>query len=188
MFTGSLNELKKRYDARNRVNKMIVVVGGPSGCGKSTVGSALASALHAPYVEGDALHPKANILKMESGHPLTDEDRWGWLTKVAEHAEEQALKSPSGVAVVSCSSLKKIYRDHIRKSAPKETVAFVFIVVDRDALIGRVAHRQHHFMKANMVDSQLAIMEVPQVGEKGCLVYHNDVNIADCAAKLKKLH
>lgn len=166
---------------------MIIVVGGPSGCGKSTVGSQISSELHCPYVEGDSLHPKSNIIKMETGHPLTDEDRWGWLTKVADHAQEQALKSPTGLCVVSCSSLKKKYRDYLRKEASKETVAFVFIVVDEAELKRRVSHRQHHFMKVDMVNSQLSIMEVPTVGEKGCLVYHNNVNIQDCARKLKQL-
>lgn len=166
---------------------MIVVVGGPSGCGKSTVGSSLAEALNAPYVEGDALHPKENIHKMETGHPLTDEDRWGWLAKIAHHSQEEALKSKSGICVVSCSSLKKVYRDRIREEAPEETVCFVFITVDLEELKRRVSHRQHHFMKVDMVNSQIAIMEVPQTNESKCLVYHNDVDIKDCVSKIKKL-
>lgn len=167
--------------------KTLVVVGGPAGCGKSTVGNLLAEEFHSSFVEGDSLHPKENVEKMSAGHPLTDDDRWGWLEKVAREGAKYAEESKTNVSVAACSSLKKVYRDLIRKTVPEVTVVFVMIPVEEKELLRRVSQRKNHFMKASMVQSQLDIMEVPKDDEPNCLVYWNDVDIDECCAKIRKI-
>ncbi|MEL6752018.1 MAG: gluconokinase, GntK/IdnK-type, partial [Pseudomonadota bacterium] len=98
----------------------LTVVMGVTSCGKSTVGAALASAVGGTYIEGDDLHPQANIDKMSSGTPLTDDDRWPWLRTLG-----RTMGAESGVVVASCSSLKRAYRDCISESA-EEPVMFVY--------------------------------------------------------------
>jgi gluconokinase len=137
---------------------MKLVVMGVSGCGKSSLGRALAESLGIPFVEGDALHPPANVEKMRSGTPLTDEDRWPWLTRVA-----QSLASHHS-AVVSCSSLKRSYRDHIRAHAQGD-VRFIHLAGSRDLLAQRMAARPGHYMPLSLLDSQLATLEAPGVDE-----------------------
>ena len=138
-----------------------VVVMGVCGSGKSTVGRALASALGATFVEGDTLHPVANVRTMASGTPLTDADRLGWLHAVAERlADEQAF--PSGV-VVSCSALKLSYRNLLRAVAPG--VRFVYLEGGAAALDERLQLRGVHFMPASLLQSQLDTLEAPQTGE-----------------------
>lgn len=131
---------------------MRIVVMGVSGCGKSSFGQALASRLGLAYFEGDALHSAANVRKMRSGTPLTDEDRWPWLDRVAE-----TLKHP---AVVSCSALKRAYRHRIRQGAGGR-VAFVHLAGDRALIAERMAARSGHYMPASLLDSQFAALESP---------------------------
>lgn len=139
---------------------------GVSGSGKSTVGEKLAEALNLPFLEGDSLHPKSNVDKMASGIPLQDEDRWPWLDKIGERmaAAEQGL-------IVSCSSLKKSYRDRLR-AAVSGQLAFVFLDGSFEVLHEHMGHRTGHFMPVTMLESQLATLESP-VGEP--LVFRADV-------------
>ncbi|WP_431245234.1 gluconokinase [Leifsonia xyli] len=138
-----------------------VVVMGVSGSGKSTVGQLLARRLGVPFVDGDALHPPANVAKMASGHPLTDEDRIPWL-----HAVGRALAdtAPEGT-VVACSALKRAYRDLIRAEAPD--AVFAELDGSRELLAGRMAARPGHFMPVSLLDSQLATLEPLQQDEVG---------------------
>ena len=129
-----------------------VVVMGVSGSGKTTIGLELASRRHVPFVDGDELHPAANIAKMAAGTALTDEDRWPWLAAV-----RQALRS-SDTVVVACSALKRAYRDALRAAAGTR---FVYLAVDPDEATHRLVARQHHFMKAGMVHGQFATLEPP---------------------------
>ncbi len=147
-----------------------IVVMGVSGCGKSSMGEALAHRLGLPFIEGDALHPPENVAKMASGTPLTDEDRWPWLARVG-----QALAAPKGGAIASCSSLKRVYRDVLRREAG-ENVIFVYLHGSRDLLLSRMQHRPGHFMPASLLDSQLATLEVPGPDENAIPV--------DCAEPL----
>lgn len=128
-----------------------VVVMGVSGTGKSTVGRALADELGLPFVEGDDLHPAANVAKMSAGVPLTDEDRAPWLDVIATH-----LADP---VVVACSALKRAYRDRLRRVAPD--LALVYLHGSRELLATRMAGRDGHFMPTTLLDSQLATLEEP---------------------------
>jgi len=145
------------------VNRAIVVMG-VSGSGKSTLARALADDLHWTFVEGDTLHPPRNVEKMRAGVPLTDADRQPWLERVAlaiaEHRGE-------GV-VVSCSALKRAYRDTIARSAGD--VFYVLPQLDRETLQRRLAQRTEHFMPASLLDSQLATLESPGADEQAIVV------------------
>lgn len=131
-----------------------VVIMGVSGCGKTNVGQAVASKVSATFIEGDRLHPAANVAKMSAGTPLTDDDRWPWLDVVGAQLLDCAP------AVASCSALRRKYRDRLRESAGIG-VRFVFLSVGRPELERRMSVRQNHFMPANLLDSQLAILEIP---------------------------
>ncbi|MFG1925503.1 gluconokinase [Cryptosporangium sp. NPDC048952] len=131
----------------------LVVVMGVTGCGKSTVGKLLADKLGVDFAEGDDLHPPENIAKMTAGHPLTDEDRWPWLARIADWLADHAADG----GVIPCSSLKRSYRDRLRQGAPD--VWFLHVDVDRDTIVKRVSERKGHFMPATLVDSQFATLE-----------------------------
>ena len=138
-----------------------LVVMGVAGCGKSSLGAAVAAAEHLPLIEGDDFHSPASREKMSRGVALTDEDRAQWLqvlgTQLAAH--------PQGV-VLTCSALKRAYRERLRAAAPG--LRFVFLEIDRAAAQERVASRGAHFFSATLVDSQFATLESP-VGEAGVL-------------------
>lgn len=141
------------------MNPPVIVVMGVSGCGKSTAGSALASALGVEFVEGDAFHPPENVARMAAGTPLTDADRAGWLRTLAAHIAQAA---PRGV-VVSCSALKRKYRDVLREGSA--ALRFVWLDLPRAELEARMARRTGHYMPASLLDSQLATLEPPQADE-----------------------
>lgn len=132
---------------------------GVSGCGKSTVGAALAQALRVEFVEGDAFHPPRNVERMAAGIALTDADRAGWLQALAAHIAQAA---PRGV-VVSCSALKRAYRDVLRGGA--QQVRFVWLELPRAQLESRLATRTGHYMPPSLLDSQLATLEPPHPDE-----------------------
>lgn len=147
-----------------------VIVMGVSGCGKSSVGEALASRLGLPFIEGDGLHPESNVAKMAAGTPLTDEDRWPWLTVIGARMAD-ALSRGEGI-VVSCSALKAIYRDHLR-AATGGRLAFVYLEGSQELLGRRMGARTGHFMPLTLLDSQLATLEVP-TGEPGVVTVSID--------------
>lgn len=135
----------------------VLVVMGVSGCGKSTVGAMLAGRLRWPFEEGDALHPAANVAKMASGHPLDDEDRWPWLERVAAWVDGQLDRGQSGV--ITCSALKRAYRDVINRRGTG--VTFVFLRGDEATIAARLAVRHGHYMPASLLHSQFADLEEP---------------------------
>jgi len=136
-----------------------IVVMGVCGCGKTTVGRLLAAGLGLPFVEGDELHPQANVAKMAAGMPLTDEDRAGWLDAVAAR-----LAAAPGGAVASCSALKRRYRDRLRADAPH--LRFVHLHGPRALLEQRLSARRGHYMPASLLDSQLQTLEAPAPDER----------------------
>jgi gluconokinase len=133
---------------------------GVSGCGKSTVAPLLAQELGGIFIDGDELHPDANIAKMASGTPLTDQDREPWLREVGNR-----LTSASGTIVIACSALKRSYRDLIRAAAPD--TAFAHLHGNRELLAKRLTTRPGHFMPVTLLDSQLATLEPLGPDEQG---------------------
>jgi len=141
-----------------------IVVMGIAGSGKSTVGAALARRLGVPYAEADDFHSSANVAKMSAGHPLTDADRDPWMHAIAGWLS--AHDQTGGV--VSCSALRRRYRDLLRAGAPD--VTFVHLDGDPEVARRRVAGRQHHFMPAGLVASQSATLEPLAPDEHGIVV------------------
>lgn len=144
---------------------VVVIISGVSGSGKSTVGSALARELGLPFLDGDALHPAANIAKMAAGRPLDDADREPWLAALT--AQTAAMARARG-GVVACSALKHAYRDVLRTASP--SVCFVQLVLGRADAMDRVAHRHAHFMPATLIDSQFAGLEPLLPDEPGLVI------------------
>ncbi|WP_405521747.1 gluconokinase [Streptomyces canus] len=142
----------------------VVVVMGVAGTGKTTIGPLLAARLGVPYAEGDDFHPPANIAKMSAGTPLTDEDRRPWLDAIGSWAHGRAELG----GVVSCSALKRSYRDRLRAEAPG--VVFVHLAGDRSLIEDRMSHRQGHFMPTALLDSQFATLQPLQEDEAGVVV------------------
>jgi gluconokinase len=139
-----------------------IVIMGVTGCGKSAVGQELAERLGARFIEGDSLHPPENIARMSAGIPLTDGDRAGWLERIA--AEIAAARASGEAVVATCSALKRSYRDRLR--APNPGLVFIFLDIDRETALHRVAARKGHFMPASLVDSQFADLEPPTPDER----------------------
>ncbi len=139
----------------------IVVVMGVSGAGKTLIGSALAAALDARFAEADRFHPPENISRMSAGMPLRDEDRWGWLDAIAIEITDAELKEER--LVVTCSALKRVYRDRLRLAS--RYLRFVYLDVPRDVAAERVASRKGHFMPASLIDSQYEDLQPPAPDE-----------------------
>jgi gluconokinase len=144
-----------------------IVLMGVSGSGKSAVGRLLAGDLKCAFVEGDEFHSNDNIAKMRSGQPLSDADRWPWLDRIGSAL--QIAAGESGIAVASCSALKKDYRDRLAQAITLPT-AFVCLDVDRATLLSRLQQRTDHFMPASLVDSQLELLERPTSEENALLI------------------
>jgi gluconokinase len=134
---------------------------GVSGSGKSTVGALLADALKVEFLEGDSFHPPANVQRMAAGIALTDADREGWLRTLADRLG-QAERQSRGV-VLSCSALKRRYRDTLRTQA--SDLAVIFLAGSRDTLAQRLAGRTGHYMPPSLLASQLEALEPPQPDE-----------------------
>jgi len=135
----------------------LIVLMGVSGSGKTTVGELLAQRLGCGFLEGDALHPAANIAKMAAGHPLDDADRAPWLAAI--HARLAAASAAGYGLVVACSALKQSYRDTLASDGLK--LIWVYLKGTRALLHARLVARHGHFFKADMLDSQLADLEEP---------------------------
>lgn len=142
----------------------LVVIMGVSGSGKTTIGSRVAALLNVLFVDADDLHPIANLRKMRAGRPLSDDDRWPWLGRVAER-----LKQAGDMGlVVACSALKRSYRDFLVKDVP--SLRFVMLRVPRMELRKRMVAREGHFMPASLLDSQLQDLEPLAPAEHGIAV------------------
>ncbi|MCZ2495660.1 gluconokinase [Xylophilus sp. Kf1] len=135
---------------------------GVSGCGKSSLGQALAAGFGLPLIEGDDFHPPANIEKMHAGTALTDADRAGWLQTLG-----RTLAGHGDGAVLTCSALKRAYRDTLRAAVPG--LRFVFLQISPQEALARVeARKDQHFFSSTLVDNQFATLQDP-TGEDGVL-------------------
>lgn len=135
-----------------------VIIMGVSGCGKSSVGEGLSARLGIPYRDGDDLHPTENVEKMRVGIPLTDEDRWPWLDRVA------ATLASNAPVIVGCSALRRAYRDRLRAGAGGP-VHFIHLAGSREVIAARMASRTGHYMPPSLLDSQFAALEAPSPEE-----------------------
>lgn len=146
----------------NSPEKRVIIVTGPCGSGKTTLATALASSpLSAPFIEGDSLHSKDAVDRMHAGQPLSDEHRKPWLDRLVRRAHEELFELGYDTVVVSCSGLKRSYRDQIRQigAGGKAKVLFLDLQCAPETLISRMQERKGHYMKAEMVQSQLADQE-----------------------------
>jgi gluconokinase len=153
----------------------VLVVMGVSGTGKSTIAGLLAGRLGWDLQEGDDLHPPANVAKMAAGVPLTDDDRWPWLERVAAWISAHTAAGRPGV--ITCSALRRTYRDRLRGDG----VVFVYLAVDREQLSKRLIARLDHYMPAILLDSQIATLEPPGDDENVLLVQATGVPAVEIA-------
>lgn len=150
------------------VNAIIVM--GVSGCGKSSVARAVSEKLGYRFVEGDELHPEANVDKMTRGIPLNDEDRWPWLDKIGQVLHDAEInKNP---VVLTCSALKRTYRERLR-DATGGPVAFIYLKGSAELLNTRMGQREGHFMPLLLLKTQLETLEEP-TGEPGVITVDID--------------
>ncbi len=152
----------------------MVVVVGVSGAGKTTLGVALAQRLGWAFQEGDDLQPPENIAKMAAGRPLTDADRAPWLEAVATWID--ARKAAGEAAVVTCSALKRAYRDQLRLG--RAQVRLVYLEGARDVIADRLKSRRHAYMPPTLLDSQLADLQPPGIDE-GALTVPINQSVAE---------
>jgi gluconokinase len=163
--------------------KTIVVVMGVSGSGKTTVAAMLAGRLNVHFLEGDDLHPPENVAKMHGGTPLTDQDRWPWLGKIAHAIDEWRSAGEGGV--VTCSALKRAYRRIIVGDRPE--VVLVYLKGSRELIQRRLAARHEHFMPASLLDSQFKVLEEPGPDEHPIVVDVGPTPAGIVAAIVKQL-
>jgi gluconokinase len=142
------------------------MVAGPAGSGKTTIGAMLADRLSWTFVDADSFHPAANVAKMRAGIPLTEADRDPWLRSIADWIDERIAAGQS--AVVTCSALKRRYRDLLTGGHPE--VRLVFLNADRALLASRLAARHGHFFPERLLDSQLDTLEPPEPDENVMVV------------------
>jgi gluconokinase len=145
----------------------VLVLMGVSGCGKTTIAKLLAADLGWAMLEGDDLHPAANVAKMHAGTPLTDEDRWPWLHAIADHIDTWRVGGQSGV--VTCSALRRAYRDIL--VGERADVRIVYLKGDKALIAARLAARKGHFMPPGLLDSQFATLEEPAADERPIVVH-----------------
>ena len=139
----------------------LIVVMGVAGSGKSTFGEALGARLGLRYSDADGFHPQANVDKMTAGHPLTDDDRWPWLDRIGEWL---ASYESTG-AIVSCSALRRVYRDRLREQAPR--AVFAHLYGPQQVVQARMDARKDHFMPPSLLQSQYDTLEPLEADERG---------------------
>ena len=144
----------------------VVILMGVSGSGKSTVGALLAQRLHWEFEDADWFHPASNVDKMHKGIPLTDEDRWPWLRAIAAWIDK--TRSAGGHGVVTCSALKRRYRDVL--IGDRSDVYLVYLKGDETLIARRIATRHEHFMPPSLLHSQFTALEGPGVDERPIIV------------------
>jgi len=151
---------------KHREPPMVLLLMGVAGCGKSTIGQRLSRRLGWEFRDADSFHPPANIAKMSSGTPLTDDDRWPWLDAIAAWIDQHTTtKTP---AIVSCSALKRAYRSRILGA--RAAVQLVYLKGSKEIISDRMSRRRNHFMPTALLDSQFATLEEPGPTERPLVV------------------
>ncbi|EME50106.1 hypothetical protein DOTSEDRAFT_68843 [Dothistroma septosporum NZE10] len=171
MTTNSANASLASSTVPSR-HKHIWVITGPAGCGKTSVAEFLSQTQNLPYLEGDTFHTPANVQKMAAGQPLTDADRWDWLVTLREEALKTLSAPGTPGVIVTCSALKRKYRDVMRIASYHHSevkVHFIFLRASEAVLMDRVKARQNHYMKDYMVHSQFESLEAPTEDESDVL-------------------
>lgn len=158
-------------NTQNKKSAAFIIMG-VSSTGKSTVGEQLAKRINAKFIDGDDLHPKANVIKMSEGHALNDEDRAPWLERIRDAAFSIEKKNEAGVIV--CSALKQVYRDKIREG--NNNVIFLHLHADKAVITERMQNREGHFMPVSLLDSQFATLEMPS--EEETKTHYIDVSVS----------
>ena len=156
---------------------------GVAGCGKTTVGEQLSEVMGIPFLDGDTLHPQANIEKMASGIPLSDDDRWPWLQAIG-----QTFASSRTPLIIGCSALRHAYRDVIREMT-HGGVTFIHLKGSREIIAKRMAKRRRHFMPLTLLDSQFATLEQPGNDEDAIVIDIDkplDVIVQTAASQLEE--
>jgi gluconokinase len=156
----------------------VVIVMGVSGSGKSTVAKGIATVMGWEFAEGDAFHSEANVEKMRKGQPLTDDDRWPWLTSIGDWIS--AKESVGEPGVVTCSALRRAYRDLLRQDRPH--VRFLHVEAPSQVIQDRMEHRPGHYMPPSLLPSQLLALEPLEPDEPGVSI----VNEGTAAAVLDR--
>jgi gluconokinase len=151
-------------DGISRVSVLVVM--GVSGSGKTTVGALLAGRLQWEFEDGDWFHPRSNVDKMQAGIPLTDQDRWPWLTAIAEWIDD--IRKRGGHAVLACSALKRRYRDVLIGN--RADVRLVYLKGTEPLVARRMAARHGHFMPKGLLHSQFEALEEPGADENPATV------------------
>ena len=150
----------------NRKATSVLVIMGVSSSGKTTIAKALAGKLGWQFQDGDDLHPRENVEKMKSGQSLTDADRWPWLERIAARIDGWRTQGEAGV--VTCSALKRAYRDVIVDG--RLDVALVYLKGTRDLIRARMAAREGHFMPLGLLDNQFTVLQEPAADERPIVV------------------
>ncbi|MGL4485918.1 MAG: gluconokinase [Yersinia sp. (in: enterobacteria)] len=162
-----------------------IIVMGVSGSGKTTVGEAVARQIHAKFIDGDDLHPRANIQKMGGGYPLNDQDRIPWLERLSDAAYSLNHKNETGIIV--CSALKRCYRDRLRQG--NEGMVFLYLKGSFHVIMERLKARSGHFMPTDLLNSQFETLEEPGTEEPDVICVDIDADIDDvvqrCVLALK---
>lgn len=161
-----------------------LVVMGVSGCGKTTLTQALGTALGLRVVDGDDLHLPESVRKMSAGIALTDDDRWPWLERVAVSLHGPGENEPQAGCVVACSALRRSDRDRLRELVPH--LQFVFLDGDATLLHQRMAQRAGHFMKLQLLESQLNTLERPAADETDTLSLRADQPLGDLVSLVRQ--
>lgn len=164
------------------MKNLVLVVMGVTSSGKTTVAKTIAERRGWLFQEGDALHPEANVAKMAAGTPLTDEDRWPWLDRVAAWIDERRQAGQSGV--ITCSMLKRAYRDKV--IGGKDDVRVVFLKGSKEVIAERMAKRKGHYMPTSLLDSQIETLEPPTAEERP-LVVDIEGSIDDMVVQAERL-
>lgn len=171
-------------------SKQVIVLAGPCGSGKSTVAKQLSAAANVPFIEGDELHSSDAVAQMAAGTPLDDASRGLWLGRLKQRALFCLKELGYDQVFVSCSALKQIYRDQLRElntDADNVTVVFVDLQVEKDEMVRRMKNRGDHYMKEDMVESQVGIKEESRASEMDVLPVDAGKPVADVVEEITAL-